>query len=86
MLFEALRSWLSEISSNDVSVAMNDISICIPWGGGVTGSCDDQIEVTLGACEAESEACEMRDQLLDAVDDLRPSHAADNGVRSPDRG
>jgi hypothetical protein len=50
----------------------------------VTGSCDDQIEVALGACEAESEACEMRDQLLEAVDDLRPSQAEDNGVSSPD--
>jgi len=80
---EGLRSWLSEISSNGVSEKMNDMSTCIPWGGGVIGSCDDQIDATLGACEAESEACEMRDQLLDAVDDLRPSQAADNGVSNP---
>ena len=50
----------------------------------MTGSCDDQIEAALGAWEAES--CEMRDQLLDAVDDRRPSQAADSGVSSPDWG
>lgn len=76
-------SRLDSSNEEEEEEGKNDISVCRKCGGGVMGSRDDRVDVALEGCETVSTACDTNDQPLDAIDDRRPSHGADIGVRSP---